>query len=283
MADTLRQYGLGQLFTIGPDGRPGGWLWDQILQGNDDSTSLMAALEKTDVYRDRFGVTIEQQARAARGEPVYVMSPAEVIEYERRARQIMSAAGMPDWFYDQASDFHSLILNDISPDELSARVQQAYEYVHNAPSEVRAKFEEFYGVAHGDAALAAYVLDPDRTTAQLERATRTAYTAGMAQRFDVALNRNVASRIAELPRTEAGIVEGLTQVAAQRNLTNETYFERGDISQADTVSAVFEGDADARRRLEAREIERSAPQRAATGGAVTTQRGVTGAGTAGGR
>jgi len=127
------------------------------------------------------------------------------------------------------------------------------------------------------------VLDPNRTTAQLEKATRTAYTAGMAKRFDLELSRVTAERIAALPRTEAGIVEGLSQVAAQANLFENQLFEQGSLTADDGIAAVFEGDADARRAIERRQATRSAGNQAATGGAVLTQRGLTGAGNAGGR
>lgn len=283
MAAQLKSFGLGALFEVRPDGSPGGWLWDQIKQGFDSSEKLMMALEATDVYRDRFGVIIEQQARAARGEVSYVMSPAEVLEYENRAKQVMTAAGMPSWFYDDPSDFNQLILSDISPVELERRVTQAFEYVDNAPAEVRSKFEEFYGVAQGDKALAAYVLDPSRTVAALDKATRTAYTAGMAKRFDLEVSKTMAERIADLPRTEAGIVQGLEAVSAQSRIYEEMLFEDGDITVDDGFAAEFEGDADARGRMERRKMERSVSTRASTGGAVVTNKGLTGAGNAGGR
>lgn len=283
LAAELASVGLGALFTT-RNGQPGGWLWNQIQSGNDTSEMIMLALEQTDVFKDRFAVIVEQKKRAGAGQPVYVMSPAEVIEYENRARQIMSAAGMPDWFYDQPDDFNQLILNDISVVELERRVVQAYEYVNNAPDEVRQKFREFYGVAAGDKALAAYVLDPGRTTAQLERAVRTAYTAGMAERFDLTLSKSASDRIAQLPRTEAGIVQGLEEIARQGGLFDEGLFETTDLSaEVEGVASVFEGDAGATTRLQRRQIERAAPRQATTGGAALTNEGLVGARQAGGR
>ena len=281
LAAELRALGLGDLVRIGADGQPSGWLWQQLQAGFDTSEELMLALEQTSSFKDRFGVIEEQKRRAGLGQPVYVMSPAEVIEYENRAKQIMTAGGMPSWFYDQPADFHDLILNDMSLVELEERVTQVYEYVENAPPEVASSFEDFFGVGEAAGALAAYVLDPSRTTAQLERATRTAYTAGMAKRFDIELGRVAAERIADLPTTEAGIVDGLSTISAQSNLFQNQLFEDGSLTAEDQgVGAVFEGDADAIRDIERRRQQRQAGNRAATGGAVMTQRGVTGAGSA---
>lgn len=281
IASQLAALGLGALAPVSPSGEPTGWLADQIRQGYDSIDELMINLQSTDVFRQRFGVIFEQQRRAAAGQPTYVMSPAEVIEYERRASQMMQAANLPAWFYDQPEDFNNLILRDMSIAELEERIVQTYEYVQNALPEVRAKFQEFYGVAQGDAALAAYVLDPERTTANLERARRSAYTAGLADRFDIALSRAVSERIAQLPQTEAGIVAGLQQISAQQGLFDEGVFETTDLSaENEGVASVFEADADAMRAIERRRASRTASSRATAGGAAQTARGVVGAGTA---
>lgn len=281
IASQLRSLGLGALAPVGPSGEPAGWLADQLRQGYDSIDELMLNLQATDVFRDRFGIISDQQARAAKGEPVYVMSPSEVIEYEQRASQMMRAANMPEWFYDQPSDFHALMRRDMSLQELETRIVQTYEYVQNAPPEVRAKFSEYYGIGQGDAALAAYVLDPERTAANLERARRTAYTAGLGQRYDLALSQATAERIAQLPQTEAGIVQGLQQISAQNDLFQEGIFEEGDLSaDVEGVNAVFEADSEAMTAMQRRQIQRQNVSRAPSGGAATTQRGVVGAGTA---
>lgn len=274
----LKDLGLGQLFTVDAAGNPGGWLWNQIQSGIDSPDELRSRLEQTDVFRERFGVITEQQRRAAKGEPVLVMTPAQVIEYENRVKQMMSASGLPTTFYDEPKDFHRLILADMSPDEVQRRIAQAYDYVDAAPPEVRAKFNEFYGPGQGDAALAAWALDPDRTLNDINRATRTAYTAGMAKRFDIEIDRSAAERIAQLPQTEAGIVQGLETVARQSDILREGIGEATDITNEDAISAVFEGNADATRRINQRIGERRSVDKSSTGGAVISNTGVVGAG-----
>jgi hypothetical protein len=281
IASQLQALGLGALAPVTGDGEPAGWLADQLRQGYDTVDELMLNLQQTDIFRQRFSAITEQQARAAKGEPVYVMSPAEVIQYERTATQLMRAANMPAWFYDQPSDFADLMRRDVSPKELEERIVQSYEYVQNAPPEVRQKFSEYYGVAQGDAALAAYILDPERTTANLERARRAAYTGGMAQRYDIALSQAASERIAQLPQTEGGITAGLEQIAQLNPLFDENLFEGNDLSaEHQGVQSTFEGNSAATTAIERRRIQRQAPARATTGGAAQTQRGVVGAGSA---
>lgn len=276
----LADIGLDSLFSISPSGDPGGWLWQQLQGGVDTPEEIAIAIQSTDAFRDRFGVIYEQQKRAAAGDPVTPMTPAEVLEYETRARQLMSAAGLPPTFYDEPKDFHRLILEDMSITEVQERITQAYDYVLSAPPEVRAAFNEFYGVGQGDAQLAAWALDPDRTVRDINRATRTAYAAGMADRFDVSITREAAERIAELPRTEAGIAQGMEQVASMSPLYNEGLSERAtDITSDTGVEAVFEGSGDAQRDLQRRRLQRSANNRSTAGGAITTREGVVGIGT----
>lgn len=282
LGQQLRDMGLGALFTVDAQGTPGGWLWQQMQAGVDTAEELQAALQQTDVYRERFGVIVEQQQRAAKGEAVYVMSPQEVIEYEHTAKQLMRKAGLPTTFYDRPEDFNKLILSDISVSELDQRLGQAYEYVQAAPPEVRQAFTDFYGVAQGDAHLAAWALDPDRTLTDINRATRTAYTGGMAKRFDIQLGRDAAQRIADLPKTEAGITEGLENISAQADLFREGVFDTTDLTAENHgVASVFEADAEASKAIERRLIQRKNIDRSSTGGAALTNQGLIGAGTAG--
>ena len=279
LSNYLQSIGLGELFTINNDGTPSGWLWNQLQGGIDSDEELRLAIESTDLYRDRFAVIIEQQRRRAAGEPVYVMSPAEVIGYERDVRQMMVAAGLPSTFYDQPEDFHELILSDMSKNEVRDRIDEAYEYVKSAPPEVRSAFNDFYGVGQGDAQLAAWALDPERTVRDIAKATRTAYSAGMAERFDIEIDRAAAERIADLPRTEAGITEGLRQVASLGSIFDEGIADSGtDLTDETGIASVFEGDADAQLALNRRIGRRKAVDRSSTGGALITQQGVLGAG-----
>lgn len=279
LANYLKGIGLGELFSIDTSGNPSGWLWNQLQAGVDSEAELQVALEATDTFRNRFGVILEQQRRAANGEAVHVMTAAEVLAYEHKVGQSMAAAGMPDWLYDQPEDFHRLILSNFSPKEIEDRIAQGYEYVQASPPEVRQAFDEFYGVGKGDGALAAWALDPEKTKAEIGRATRTAYTGGMARRFDITIDKAAAEMIADLPRSEAGIVEGMENVAALNDVFNEGIGEaQTDLTQQTGLDAEFGADADATGAIERRIGERKANSKSSTGGAVLTRSGLSGAG-----
>ena len=275
----LSDIGLGSLLRTDANGNPSGWLWDQIKKGISSAAALEISLRETTEFQNRFGIIIEQQRRAGQGENVQVMSPAEVLAYEREVTQVFRTAGLPSTFYDTYDELHSFLRADLSGADVVNRIETAFNYVASAPDEVRAKFEEFYGVGQGDIALATYVLDPQIALSELEQSTRTAYTAGMGERYEIRLARAQAERIAEMPMTEAGIVEGLQQIAGQSPLFTESVGEAVDLTAEETgVAAVFEGSGEARTQLERRLTARQAINRASVGGAVATTGGVVGLG-----
>ena len=283
-ASTLRETGLGELFTVDANGNPGGWLWNQIQAGVDTYEAFAAAFEATDVFRNRFSVITEQKRLAAQGKPVQVMTPQEVISYEKQLTEQFTEAGIPSWFYDEPEDFNEYILRNISPAEIKRRTEQVFEYVDNAPPEVQQAFREYYGVGQSRGALAAFVLDPDRTAARVEKARDVAFVGGMAKRFDIDLNKSRAKQLAELGMSETAVVSNFTELNRRAALFRESRFEDGDLTANDEgVAAVFEGDADATAAINRRLIERQAVNRVSTGGAIETNQGLVGARTAGGR
>lgn len=272
---------LGGLFTVGPDGKPAGWLWEQISTGIDSEAALMIQLEQTQEFKNRYGIIHELRALAREGQPVYVPSVGQVREYEQRALQMMTLAGMPDWMRDSWRDAHDLMRKNISLVELEQRVGSAWSRVYDTPPEVRDAYARFYGI-EGDAALAATFLDPERTLANLELNSRAAYTAGMGKLTGLDLDRQLAERIASTPKTDAGIYEDLTRVGelnAQGGVFTETISEVNDLTaEREGIGAISLGDGEAAAQLERRQIERSAQRAAVPGGALLTNRGLSGVG-----
>jgi len=276
----LNSMGLGSLFTVDSQGNPGGWLWTQLLSGVDTPEELRAAAEQTNVWRDRFAVIVEQRNRQAQGQPVQVMEPGEVIEYEKSASQLLRRFGAPAWFYDQQADFNNLILNGVSLPELEQRLAGAYNTVANVSPEIKQTFQQFYGVGESDGAMLAFFLDPNKTQEQLDRAAMAAYAGGISKEYGFDLSKDRAELFALIDRTPAGVAQDLSEVNALGNQLNENFTETDDINPNDAFDAVVLGDARARSRLERRVIERKAVDRGGQGGALMTQQGVTGLGTA---
>lgn len=276
LATFLSDIGLGALFSINANGNPEGWLYDRVVEGITSESELLIALQSTPEFRERFSVIIRQQEAAAAGENVYVMSPGQVLEYERVVTSTMVANNLPSYLYDQPEDFANLILSGESAESISNKITQAYDFVDSAPQEVREAFNEFYGT-EGDAAFAAYVLDPERTIASIDRAQRTAYAAGYGRRYELEISRDQAEDIADSARGLAGIEEGFREISAMQGVFEESVGEAGDLTAEETgVAQVFAADAEAQTAVERRLAQRQGVNRATVGGALLTQQGVTG-------
>jgi len=274
----LNDAGLAGLYEIGADGMPGGRLWEQITSGLDSQAALIIWFEQTQEFQARYPV-IGQIRASGMGR---IPTVNEVRVYEQTAAQMMRQAGLPAWFYDQPGELQTLMGQDISTSELEERLGAAWSMVRDTDPAVNEAFANFYGVS-GDAAMAAFFLDPTRTQAQIDRASRAAYTSGMGSTIGVTIDQVVAERIANLPTTSAGIWQDLTQVAAVSRpggLLTEGITEVNDITQSDAIDATVFGDGEALADLERRQIRRDANDRSSLGGAAVTQQGAVGVGTA---
>lgn len=276
LAAWLHEAGLGSLFNVATDGTPGGWLWDQITAGIDSADQLAIAIEQTDAFRDRYSVILDLRARAAAGEPVLVPTVGMVREYEDTVTRIMRRAGLPTWFYDHYSDAQDLMRNGFSASEVESRLGNAWDRVQNTDPSIRQAFSTYYGVGSGDAALAAWYLDPTRTEAQVERASRAAYSGGTASTMGLDITQTTAEDLAMSPRQEAGITQDLQTAASMSPLYTEGITEATDITDDQGVRAVALGDSDANVKLRQRTLERQVNDRSSFGGAFANQQGAAG-------
>jgi hypothetical protein len=273
---------LGGLFNMS-NGVPSGWLWDQITSGVDDQAVIMTNLESTQQFQTRYGIINELRGQAATGAAVHVPTVAEVREYEQTTASSMRQAGLPAFMYDSWTDMQQLMRQGLSAVEVEQRLGESWSRVQDTDPAVRSAFASFFGV-QGDAALASMYLDPTKTQANLDRMSRTAYTAGMGNRMGISLDQATADRIAGLPKTDAGIYQDLTTLAG---LAGSGIFTEGlgeaatDLStEHEGADSVFFGDGAANQKIEQRVIERKAQNAAVPGGAVRTQAGTIGAGSA---
>lgn len=280
LASYLDARGLGSLFKLTADGKPGGWLWDRLLEGVDTADELQIAIEDTTAFKNRYGVITELRERAVAGENVDVPTVDEVLEYESQAAMVMRRAGLPSFMYDSYTKVHDLLRNNLSIPELAGRIEVTWNTVTNTNPAVRAEFEEMFGI-QGDAALAAFIMDPERSEAELERMARTALTSGNAQQYGLDLTRARAEQLVGMPFTDAGIAERFQNVALMSGVFNENFSERNDLTaEGEGLDMEVFGSASARRLIEQRIARRTAIDRASFGGASTTSEGIGGLGSA---
>lgn len=191
----LGDYGLQSLGT---------WAWDEITSGA-TSAQMLLDMQQTPQFKTRFpGIAMRQQ----KGLPA--ISPADYVNYEDSLAQMQSQYGLPQGFLTNANTVAEFIGNDVSANEVQARVQQGYQAVAYAPTEVRAFYAQTFGAA-GDGALAAHFLDESKALPLLEQQATAATLGGTAAMGGIQISGQDAMKLAQL---------GVTQNAVQSQTAN---------------------------------------------------------------
>lgn len=281
LARYLQNIGLGSLFTVSPDGVPSGWLFEQMQNGVESEASLAMAIEATPEFKQRYGIIDEMRRRAVAGENVVVPTVQQVQEYEASYRQVMSSYGVPSWFYDSYEDAHKAIKNNLTIEQITQRIETSYNIVQNMPQEVKDVFAEFYGDMGTDQGLIAAVLDPEKTTNELARATRASYFGGLARRQQEFVSKRQSEMYAELNRSQVQAEQDVANMAQLRPITETQIGESSIDSSGDLAfRAGALGDVEAQRLAEDRLTTRRLGQQSTFGGASGVQSGLTGSGRA---
>lgn len=281
LARYLQDLGLGSLFSVSQDGTPSGWLFEQMVNGVDNEASLAMALEATPEFRQRYGIIDEMRQRAIRGENVAVPTVEQVREYERNFTTIMSAYGVPNWFYDSFQDAHNAIRSNLTVSQIEQRIQVSYDLVKSMPAEVKDVFAQFYGDMGTDQGLLAAILDPEKTTRELGRATRASYFGGLARRQQEFVSKQQAEIYADLNKSPEAAAQDVQQMALLRPIT-ETQMGESPANQSNDLAfqAAALGDVAAQQTIENRLTTRKLGQQSTFGGASGVQSGLTGSGRA---
>ena len=272
--DTLRRYGLEELSA---------WAWG-LIQTDASPAEIINQLYDPStqggaVFAQKFPEFEALRQAQNAGANVYVPSVEEVLELRRSYSEIMRQAGLPTEFWDEPTDFVGLIVNQRSPRELAHVVNEGWERVTNAPSEIREAFADLYGI-DGDSALAALFLDPERAAPMLIQMARTAEVEGTATRFGAGLGLARAERVASLELSRREIEQGFQSLDNLASLFQETITESDDLTlEGIGVDAAFGLAGGAQRTLERRRAARLALL-SGGGGAIETREGIIGAGTA---
>lgn len=256
----LTDYGLG---TLGATVQA--WLIEGLSEAE-----IVQRMRETPEFKTRFPA-IEERKRKG----LAPISPGEYVAYERQARQMMRAAGIPEGFYDSNDDFKNFLTNDLSLAELGDRVTLAANAAFKMPKEARDALTR-WGMGPGD--LTAFWLDPDKAQPLLERKYAAAQLAGSATRTQFGeLDETQAGRLAGLGVTEQQAEQGFGALYDARELFNP--LERGEevVGQDEQLGAAFEGNSNARRRIEQQRRRRQARFESG-GGFAAGQGGIAGLG-----
>ncbi|MAS48297.1 MAG: hypothetical protein CL557_12930 [Alphaproteobacteria bacterium] len=265
--DILTTYGLEDLLKDESLNLIDTWVVSQ------DAAAVWGKIRQSETYKGRFP-GMEALSKAGRA-----ISESTYIELERGYTQVMKQAGIDSEFYDDYSDFGSLIGGDVSVEELRSRVALASEASLATTPEVKNALKEWYGISDED--ITAYYLDPERATNIFEMREQlgSARIGGIAAETgfgSVTQQTAEGLRAAGVSETEAR--RGF-QAIGQSTLAEETAGDMGDITRKELVGAQFGTEQDAARKVEERRQRRLA-QFAQQGGPALTQGGYIGLGEA---
>lgn len=172
------------------------------LQNGYGSDTITILLQQTDEYKKRFA---GNQHRIANG--LQVLTPAEYLSTEASYKQLLRQNGLSDHF-DNEANFAEWIGKDVSPTELSDRVNMAVQATTQAPPTVTQYFNQL-GIGTGD--LAAYFLNDQNATPALQLKLNQAQIGGAALQ-----NKLNISAADSLRYAQQGVTYQQAQSAYQR-------------------------------------------------------------------
>lgn len=174
----------------------------QYLQNGYGSDTITILLQQTDEYKKRFA---GNQQRIANG--LQVLTPAEYLSTEASYKQLLRQNGLSDHF-DNEGNFAEWIGKDVSPTELSDRVNMAVQATTQAPPTVT---QYFNGLGIGTGDLAAYFLNDQNATPALQLKLNQAQIGGAALQ-----NKLDISAADSLRYAQQGVTYQQAQSAYQR-------------------------------------------------------------------
>jgi hypothetical protein len=201
------------------------------------------------------------------------ISILDVVEYERRARELSSMYSLPDGFID----VNRLLVNDVSVSELGERVQNAADVIQQRPDVVE-QLQSMYNLSAGDAI--AYALDPDTGLPAVQRRFAAARVGAQAQRQGFGrLSATEAEGLHGSGVDENAAREGFATLGRMGQVTGRLADEAVDAMSRDAQLGVVAGDQAAVTELQKRAGKRVAAFEE-TSGAQVGGDGVLGAGRA---
>lgn len=255
LTNLFGSYGLGSL---------GGKIFDYIQKGySADTISIL--LQDTPEYKQRFA---GNDMRRQKGLPV--LSPAEYLSVESSYRQLMKQAGLPEGFYDQASDFNDFIGKDVAPTEVKARIDLASQATALAQPAFKEALQKMYGLTEGQ--LTAYFLDEDKALPILQKQAAAATIGAEALKRGLSISEK-AEQYALGGVTQEQAAQAYGSIAQQ--LPDYATFASSfgeQVGQGDFERAIFgdgvSGQEDPTRKLERLASWNRARAQGASGGAA---------------
>ena len=197
----------------------------------------------------------------------------DYLKYENRFKELMMQYGLDTMLHEEggvaAEYISNLISSNISLTQVDKRITQGIGAVLNAPEEVLAQYEEWYG-AEGENALLATFLDPNQDLVNLGKMAQTAAAGGYAQKvLGKGIGQDMAEQIADLDYSNQQLYEAYSKLTQQAALFQEKLGEEDWDIEDEGVSFALNLDQDAITRIQRRREARAADFRGGGGALVS--------------
>lgn len=204
--EMLSEYGLEGL---------GDWVWNEY-QSTQSTALVQTRLRDRPEYKQRFPAMELRKAAGLRP-----LTEKEYIDFENQAEALMRDYDLPKGFYDdKQKDMTQFLANDVSVQEMQSRIQDGYAAAMAAPAEWRDEVTRLFGVGPGG--LAAFFLDPDRSTDLLMRNWAEAQISGEAVRTGFGgLSQDEATRMRSLGISAQAAAERFGTLAQSAQITGQ--------------------------------------------------------------
>jgi hypothetical protein len=214
---------------LGRYGLTGLGSWVRELVVNEASASeIQLQLFERQEFKDRFPAIalIDNENKGGIARPN--ISPEEYLSLEQDYLDLLSRVGLDEAFFTR-DRVATWIYEGVSPAEVSRRVTNGFSKMSLASEETREAFKDYFGPA-GDAALAAYYLDPDNVEDVLMRQIEVAEIGGSARISGINIGQAQSERLSSLGISPQQASAGFQDLTRRRGLFRETASERRDMT-----------------------------------------------------
>ena len=246
LTNTLKFYGLDDPELVNEIRAA---LANRTITGSSSIDEIGIQLRESPAFKRRF---VANEQRRAAGKPVYSVS--QLLQLESQYRRNLRDSGMPAGFYDDPTSLTNFIVNDVSPDEILARVTQGYQAVRDADPTVVNELKTLYNL--DDGSIAAFFLDPQKAQDNILRAARAAEVAAQARKqAGIALTATSAEQLVRQGVSEAEAQKGFTTLKQEESLYRPLMGEEG-ITQEEAIAGTLGTSAEAAQRIATRKRRR---------------------------
>lgn len=225
-----------------------------VDNGANDAYSLTERVRASNQYKDRFKGLIDLRAKGVTD----VANEGDYLRLEADYRRTFRDAGLSNFIGTSGSTAERNAIADlvskysVSVEEVGNRIQDAQRVIADTPQEVKDSLQRYYNV--DPTTLVSYVLDPAKTTNQVNRIANAAIIGGYGTRAGLNIDLAAAGGAADLAQNQDVSVERLqTDLSAARELRDATKrlaeIEKTDLTDTEAFQAQLQTDTGAEQKV----------------------------------